>query len=76
MRWLLRPSHLAIFATGLVLLYTLVGFVSFPAVFSFAEYPVAGRGYSARANKLQLPLALRLGRTVSYRDIESIHWLE
>jgi hypothetical protein len=34
---LLRPSHLAIFATVLVLLYTLVGFVSFSAVFCFAE---------------------------------------
>ncbi len=30
MRWLLRPSHLAIFALGLVLLYTLVGFFLVP----------------------------------------------
>jgi hypothetical protein len=44
MRWLLRPSHLAIFALGLVLLYTLVGFFLFPYLIkSYAIPAVAER---------------------------------
>jgi hypothetical protein len=44
MRWLLRPSRLAILVLGGLLLYTLVGFFLFPALFSFTEYPAAGCG--------------------------------
>jgi hypothetical protein len=52
MRWLLRPSHLAIFALGLVLLYTLVGYLLVP-------YLIKAYAIPAVAEKLKRPVSVK-----------------
>jgi uncharacterized protein involved in outer membrane biogenesis len=52
MRWLLRPSHLAILALGGVLLYTLVGFFLVP-------YLIKAYAIPAVAEKLKRPVLVK-----------------
>ena len=52
MRWLLRPSRLAILALGLVLLYTLVGFFLVP-------YLIKAYAIPAVAEKLKRPVLVK-----------------
>lgn len=52
MRWLLRPSHLAILALGLVLLYTLVGFFLVP-------YLIKAYAIPAVAERLKRPVLVK-----------------
>ena len=52
MRWLLRPSRLAILALGLVLLYTLVGFFLIP-------YLIKAYAIPAVAEKLKRPVLVK-----------------
>ena len=52
MRWLLRPSCLAILALGLVLLYTLVGFFLIP-------YLIKAYAIPAVAEKLKRPVLVK-----------------
>ena len=52
MRWLLRPSHLAILALGLVLLYTLVGFFLLP-------YLIKAYAIPAVAERLKRPVLVK-----------------
>src|SRR5207245_11514241 len=52
MRWLLRPSHLAILALGVVLLYTLVGFFLVP-------YLIKAYAVPAIAEKLKRPVLVK-----------------
>ena len=52
MRWLLRPSHLAILALGLVLLYTLVGFFLIPFLIKAYAIP-------AVAERLKRPVLVK-----------------
>ena len=52
MRWLLRPSHLAIFALGLVLLYALVGFFLVP-------YLIKAYAIPAVAERLKHPVLVK-----------------
>ena len=52
MRWLLRPSHLAILALGLALLYTLVGFFLVPNLIKAYAIP-------AVAEKLKRPVLVK-----------------
>src|SRR5207245_11220020 len=52
MRWLLRPSHLAILALGVVLLYTLVGFFLVP-------YLIKAYAIPAVAEKLKRPVLVK-----------------
>ena len=52
MRWLLRPSRLAILALGLVLLYTLVGFFLVP-------YLIKAYAIPAVAEKLKRPVVVK-----------------
>ena len=52
MRWLLRPSRLAILALGLVLLYTLVGFFLIP-------YLITAYAIPAVAEKLKRPVLVK-----------------
>ena len=52
MRWLLRPSHLAILALGLALLYTLVGFFLVP-------YLIKAYAIPAVAEKLKRPVLVK-----------------
>lgn len=52
MRWLLRPSRLAILALGLVLLYTLIGFFLIP-------YLITAYAIPAVAEKLKRPVLVK-----------------
>ena len=52
MRWLLRPSRLAILALGLVLFYTLVGFILIP-------YLIKAYAIPAVAEKLKRPVLVK-----------------
>ncbi|HTG14287.1 MAG TPA: DUF748 domain-containing protein, partial [Blastocatellia bacterium] len=52
MRWLLRPSHLAILALGLVLLYALVGFFLVP-------YLIKAYAIPAVAERLKRPVLVK-----------------
>jgi uncharacterized protein involved in outer membrane biogenesis len=52
MRWLLRPSHLAILALGVVFLYTLVGFFLVP-------YLIKAYAVPAIAEKLKRPVLVK-----------------
>ena len=52
MRWLLRPSRLAIFALSVVLLYTLVGFFLIP-------YFIKAYAIPAIAEKLKRPVLVQ-----------------
>ena len=52
MRWLLRPSRLAILALGVVLLYTLIGFLLVP-------YLIKAYAIPAVAEKLKRPVLVK-----------------
>ena len=52
MRWLLRPSHLALLAVGLVLIYALVGFFLVP-------YLIKAYAIPAVAEKLKRPVLIK-----------------